>query len=264
VVEAAIENWKPEATLRHDLGILMRILDRTWPSHAENLACDEALLEACEEGVEGTEKGALRFYETPTPCVVVGYGNRVATEVDVAACDAAGIPILRRSSGGGTVVLGPGCLAYAVVLPVDAAPELATVTGTNRWVMERNRSAIESLLGRSVSIRGYTDLAVDNLKFSGNAQRRRRRSVLFHGTFLLSMDLAVVSGLLPRPSWEPDYRQGRRHTEFLINLGLTGEAVRGVLAREWGAAGAWEPTLEGAIMRLVGERYGRPEWNRRL
>ncbi len=242
----------------------MRILDRTWPTHAENLAGDEALLDACEQGIQGTEHGVLRFYESSTPCVVVGYGNRVAVEVDMAACDAAGIPILRRASGGGTVVLGPGCLAYSVVLPMDAHPELATITGTNRWVMERNRKAIEASLGRPVAIRGYTDLAVDELKFSGNAQRRRRRSILFHGTFLLSMDLGWVSGCLPKPSWEPDYRKGRPHTEFLVNLGLSGEIVRIALAREWGAAGGLELKLDGAVSLLVEERYGRPEWNRRL
>jgi lipoate-protein ligase A len=242
----------------------MRILDRTWPTHAENLACDEALLDACEQGMEGAENGVLRFYESPSPCVVVGYGNRVAVEVDTAACDAAGIPVLRRASGGGTVVLGPGCLAYAVVLPVDADPELATVTGTNRWVMERNRMAIERSLGRPVTIRGYTDLAVDDLKFSGNAQRRRRRSILFHGTFLLSMDLGLVSGLLPKPSWEPEYRQGRRHADFLINLGLSSAVVRDAMVREWGAVGGWELALDGAMACLVEERYGRRDWNRRI
>lgn len=242
----------------------MRILDRTWPTPAENLACDEALLEACEEGVEEARDGVLRFYESTIPCVVVGYGNRVASEVDTDACDAAGIPILRRASGGGTVILGPGCLAYAVVLPVDAAPELGTVTGTNRWVMERNRRALEALLGRPVSIRGFTDLAVDELKFSGNAQRRRRRSVLFHGTFLLSMDLTMIGGILPRPSWEPEYRHGRSHAEFLINLGLSAKQVREGLAREWGAAQAWEGMLDGVIGRSVEERYGRQEWNRRF
>jgi lipoate-protein ligase A len=98
-------------------------------------------------------------------------------------------------------------------------PNLPPSPGTNRWIMERNRAAIESLLGRPVAIRGYTDLAVDELKFSGNAQRRRRRSILFHGTFLLSMDLALVSGLLPKPSWEPDYRQGTSAYGFFDEFG---------------------------------------------
>ena len=85
----------------------MRHLDLTIPSPAENLACDEALLDWCESG-DGVE--CLRFWESPEPFVVVGYANKVETEVNVAACEARKIPILRRCSGGGTVVQGPGCL----------------------------------------------------------------------------------------------------------------------------------------------------------
>lgn len=242
----------------------MKILNLTLPTPEENLACDEALLEACEEEWEGADAGVLRFYESPRPFVVVGYGNRVATEVDVDACEAQGIPILRRPSGGGTVVLGPGCLAYALVLRIDAAPELGTVTGTNRWVMERNRTAIESVVGRPVWVRGFTDLTLGTLKFSGNAQRRRRRAVLFHGTFLLSMDLEKVAGWLRRPSWEPEYREGREHGEFIVNLGVPVEAVRGAMVRVWGAAAVWEARLDAGVARLVAERYGRREWNRRM
>ncbi|MGE3311494.1 MAG: biotin/lipoate A/B protein ligase family protein [Limisphaerales bacterium] len=242
----------------------MNLLDRTWPTPAENLACDEALLDACEGGAPGRGEGVLRLHEPESHCVVVGYGNRVAAEVDQGACEAAGVPILRRTSGGGTVVLGPGCLAYTLVLPISAAPELATVTGTNRWVMERNRSILESVLGRSVAVRGFTDLTVGDFKFSGNAQRRRRNVVLFHGTFLLAMDLGRISGLLKRPSWEPEYRRGRSHGEFVVNLGVPSDAVREGMMRGWGVSGAWEAPLEGMISERVRERFGRPEWNLRL
>src|ERR1039458_3609667 len=93
----------------------MRHLDLTIPSPAENLACDEALLDWCESGT-GAE--CLRFWESPEPFVVVGYANKVETEVNVAACEARKIPILRRCSGGGTVAQGPGCLNYALILPI--------------------------------------------------------------------------------------------------------------------------------------------------
>src|ERR1041384_3554800 len=96
----------------------MKLLDLTLPTPAENLACDEALLDACEGGAADE---VLRFWESSTPFVVVGYGNKVAREVNVAACEARGIPILRRCSGGGTVVQGPGCLSYALVLRITQA-----------------------------------------------------------------------------------------------------------------------------------------------
>jgi len=236
-------------------------LDLTHPRPEANLALDEALLDACEEQPEAG--GVLRCYAPDRLCVVVGYGNRQATEVDLDACARAGVPVLRRASGGGTVVLGPGCLAYSLVLPLTLASELETVTGTNRWIMERQRRALEGLLGSPVAVQGFTDLTLGELKFSGNAQRRKRRAVLFHGTFLLNFDLACLETLLRKPSQEPGYRQGRRHGEFVVNLDRPAEAVKTALRREWGAARGWTRPLDGRVEALMAERYGRPEWHAR-
>jgi len=118
----------------------MTFLDLTLPTPAENLAGDEALLDWCEEngGI-----GVLRFWEPENYFAVVGYGNQVATEVNVAACEADKIPILRRCSGGGTVLQGPGCLNYSLILKIEENGLLASITAANRFIMERNREALE-------------------------------------------------------------------------------------------------------------------------
>jgi lipoate-protein ligase A len=188
-------------------------LDLTFKTPAENLACDEALLDLCEE--EGVE--TLRLWESARHFVVVGYGNSVEREVLTSGCQARGIPILRRCSGGGTVVQGPGCLSYNLTLRINATFPLETVTRTNTFVMERNRAAMENLLGLKVSVQGHTDLAFaapDGIwwKFSGNAQRRRRHSLVFHGTILYGFDLSILDALLRFPSAQPEYRAGRRHS----------------------------------------------------
>ena len=204
-------------------------LDLTLPSPAENLACDEALLDLFEER-GGT--GLLRFWEPENYFVVVGYANHVRTEVNVPACDAAGIPIFRRCSGGGTVLQGPGCLNYSLVLKINQAGPLQSITSANRFIMEQNRTAIQACSSRreeahsSVEVLGHTDLALvprpsslaPSLKFSGNAQRRKKHFLLFHGTFLLNFDLQLVEKYLRTPSKEPDYRKGRPHKDFLMNL----------------------------------------------
>src|SRR5277367_991443 len=120
----------------------MKHLDLTLPSPAENLACDEALLDACEEN--GGEE-ILRFWEALETFVVVGYANKIAAELSVANCEAKQIPIFRRCSGGGTVLQGAGCLNYALVLKISENTGLHTITTANRFIMERNRAAIESV-----------------------------------------------------------------------------------------------------------------------
>ena len=80
---------------------------------------------------------------------------------------------------------------------------------------------LELCLGQKVALRGYTDLVIGERKVSGNAQRRVRSSVLFHGSFLCNADLRLIDEVLAFPSRQPAYRQARVHSQFLINLGIS-------------------------------------------
>ncbi len=62
---------------------------------AADLALEEALVRAVPPCP------LLRIWQNGT-CVVIGRGQRVSREVNVAACAASGVPVLRRASGGGT------------------------------------------------------------------------------------------------------------------------------------------------------------------
>jgi len=243
----------------------MTLLDLILPSPAENLALDEALLDAAEAG---TGEEVLRFWESPTPFVVVGYANKIVSEVNVAACETRGIPIFRRCSGGGTVVQGRGCLNYAVVLRITNDGPTRNISTANQFIMERNRHALVSLTSDSrlqtqdLKVCGHTDLALGLLKFSGNAQRRRKSFLLFHGTLLLNFDLPLISKLLNMPSLQPDYRDGRPHERFITNLNLPTEIVKQALATEWqaNANSTSQPLLPSALV----EKYNSPEWNRKF
>jgi lipoate-protein ligase A len=236
----------------------MELLDLTLPSPAENLACDEVLLDAAEAGA-GSE--VLRFWEPREHFVVVGYANKVATEVNVAACEARSIPVLRRCSGGGTVVQGPGCLNYTLVLRITANGPLHNIGVANQFIMRQNRAVLELVVKRPVAVRGHTDLAIGERKFSGNSQRRRKHFLLFHGTFLLNFDFALVSKLLPMPSKQPDYRESRAHTDFLMNFNKSPDKVKTALRQAWKAEKPLEnPPLE-KIAALAREKYATREWN---
>ena len=239
----------------------MTLIDLTLPTPAENLALDETLLDAAEGGSSGE---ALRFWESPTPFVVVGYANKIVSEVNVPACEARGIPILRRCSGGGTVVQGPGCLNYAVILRITDSGPTRSISAANQFIMERVRDGIQSAIGNrqsAISIQGHTDLALGNLKFSGNAQRRRKNFLLFHGTLLLNFDLRLINELLLMPSLQPDYRDGRTHDRFITNLALSGDAVKTALKTAWNTSHAGAALIPP--ISLV-EKYRSDEWNKKF
>ncbi|MBM3880669.1 MAG: lipoate--protein ligase family protein [Verrucomicrobia bacterium] len=238
----------------------MKYLELTLPTPAENLALDEALLDACDADAQDE---VLRVWEAPRPFVVLGYANRVAAEVQLEVCRADHLPILRRISGGGTVLQGPGCLSYALILRIGSHPALEGIRSTNGFVLERHRDALAGLLGQPVRHRGDTDLTLGDRKFSGNAQRRKRHAVLLHGTFLLRFDLEQVSRYLRQPPRAPAYRAGRAHGEFVTNLELDAQAVSSALERAWGSD---QPLLDiprAQVHTLVERQYGRVDWNLR-
>lgn len=207
------------------------MLDLTLPRPVENLALDEVLLEELDE-----RGGAptLRFWESDRLFVVLGRGSRVGDEVDVPACERDGVPILRRASGGGTVLQGPGCLSYAIVVPYRLYSELRTIRTTNQFVLERIAAALQRW-EPTTTFQGISDLAVGNLKISGNAQRRAGSALLFHGTILHSMSADLVAQYLKHPSRQPDYRLDRPHRMFLGTINAPPQAIKQAIASAWNA-----------------------------
>lgn len=230
-------------------------------SPAHLLACDHALLDE-REAFGGDD--VLMFWEASSPFVVLGYTDRVASEANVEECRKENIPILRRCSGGGTVVQGRGCLNYSLVLRIPDEGALSNLSQTNQFVMNRTRDALQTLTSQIIEVRGITDLAVGGLKFSGNAQRRRRNFLLFHGTFLYDFDLGLVDRVLEMPSRQPDYRNERKHRDFVTNLRLSPYAIKEALRGAWNANRVFETLPQERIKALVRDIYSQDSWNFKL
>jgi lipoate---protein ligase len=237
----------------------VKFLEFQTASPAEQLAADEVFLDAAEDGDSGE---MLLFWEPNETFVVVGYANKTATEVNVAACEKNQIPIFRRCSGGGTVVQMRGGLNYSLILRIEENSPTRNISAANHFIMERNCAAIQNLVPQSkISVRGHTDLCLDNLKFAGNSQRRRKNFLLFHGTLLLDCNLDLISELLLMPSLEPDYRAHRSHKDFVTNLNLPADIVKSALAKIWNANDEFKNPPRAEIKKLALEKYSSREWN---
>src|SRR5271165_6270379 len=160
------------------MSVAMSLLELTLETVEANLALDEALLVEADEGRAGA---VLRFWDFPRFAVVLGASRRLAGDVRVDACQEDGVPIVRRSSGGGTVVIGPGALNVTVVLPDSTAPGLSAVDRAHRYVLERIAEALRAS-DRPVAVEGLGDLTVAGRKFAGSAQRRLRNWFFIHCT----------------------------------------------------------------------------------
>lgn len=240
----------------------MLLFDHSFSSPEENLACDEAILEACEVGEIAL--GVLRFWESPRYFVVLGYTGKREIEANIAACASREIPILRRCSGGGTVLQGPNCLNYSLIHPIAQGESLTGIIVTNQMVMNRNARALSRALSTPVAVQGHSDLTIEGRKFSGNAQRRKRNFFLFHGTFLLGFDLKLLAGVLRQPPIQPEYRAQRTHQDFVLNLDIGSEPIQSALAQAWEVSGVLPTAPQERMAQLIEEKYARDEWNARF
>ena len=156
--------------------LLLPFLDLTGPTIETNLALDEALLIAAEERGEGP---VLRSWEPSALAVVLGVAAcRSGDDVHVELCRAEGVTLAPRSSGGGTVLIGPGDFCFTVVLPADAGPR--TPRGRFRAGVCSGSVRVLSAFGTARGSARSRRLTIGARKFTGGVQRRLRRWFLVH------------------------------------------------------------------------------------
>jgi lipoate-protein ligase A len=239
------------------------LLDLSLPNVPENLALDEALLVEADEGRAGA---VLRFWESDRFAVILGASRRLAEEVFVAACAADDVQVLRRSSGGGTVLIGPGALNVTLVLSSGAAPGLGAVDAAQRFVLDRIAASL-SMPEELVLVMGSGDLTIGNRKFAGSAQRRLRDWFLVHASILYDFPLARVSRYLAVPARQPAYRAGRAHDEFLRNLNIPRKLIEQKICTAWSPSRALSPATDvphQLVVALLSERFANRAWIERL
>ncbi len=204
----------------------------------ENILYDDALLALAEEGAGGE---VLRFWEGVDPFIVLGRVSKAGEDVNFEAAFADAVPVVRRSSGGGTVVQGKGCLNYSLILSKEEHPQAADLKRSYEFILGRVIGAL-GRIGIDAAFQPISDIALagSQKKISGNAQRRLRRFILHHGTILCDFDLTLIERYLAFPKSVPEYRAGRAHLDFVANISVPADRVKEEIAKAF-KAGKEEP-----------------------
>jgi len=164
----------------------------------------------------------LRVLPVRTTAVVLPYSRDPEREVYLNRCQEEGVPVVRRPSGGGAVVLAPGVVTLSALAPLEhtrsAERLFARFCG---WLAE----ALASCGVQGLVLRGVSDLCLGERKVAGTALRLTRASALFQASVLVECDSTLFERYLPYPSRAPDYRKGRSHKEFVTTLREAGYTV---------------------------------------
>ena len=236
----------------------MRHIIESLTDPADHLALDEAVLLAADAGELGE---TIRVWQFDRHVVVLGRSSKVDYEVDRAYCESNDIAILRRCSGGASVVGGPGCLMYSVVISLSKQPELRKIDAAHRYVMQRVLAAVQQQVPEC-QLKGICDLTFLNRKFSGNSLRVSRSHLLYHGTILFDADLNLLARCLCNAPRQPDYRDGRDHGDFVTNVPINPDELSRDLIKYFEAEA--EPLTElpqSRIRKLRQERYDAAQWH---
>lgn len=190
----------------------------SFPEPEKNILFDDVLLALAEQGVLGN---TLRFWESPVYFAVLGRLGKAGEDLKIPEIRRDSLPVLRRSSGGGTVLQGPGCLNFSFILSKEKDKDFADLRKSYLIILEEVLTVLKDF-HIEAEFKPVSDLALKNgeKKFSGNAQRRGRNFILHHGTILYDFNLNLIPEYLKMPADIPDYRKNRPHIDFVTNVNV--------------------------------------------
>ena len=243
-----------------------RLVDSGAVRPPESAALDEAILEA---HVSGLVPNTLHLYIRSVPTISVGYFQKISESVDMAECERRGVAIIRRKSGGSSIYTDPGQLIYGLVVREADLPQ--DMAASFEFTCKAIADAIRSF-GADASYRPMNDVEIQGRKISGNAQLRRKCSVLQHGTIVVDADLSEmdavlkVSGQHQTAVARPSERMTTltRVTGSVPEMGAVKRSLVSAFERSFDARFLPSSLTEfetSLVNKLVSERYSKKEWN---
>lgn len=265
------------------------IIEEEPRSGAANMAVDQAIATAC---AAGESLPTLRFYRWQPPAISLGR-HQALTEINVAAAEALGYGIVRRSTGG-RAILHTDELTYSVAAPADE-PRVkggvmdaylrlsnALVAGLQLVGLQADKAGADTRVGADVSAACFEvpsayELTAGGRKLMGSAQSRRAKYVLQHGSLPLVGDITrLINVLVLTPDAATALRQhlATRACTLAQALGVADDAPEvefkrvaaamaqgftNVLNITW-KPGQLTPSETRAAAQFIREQYANPEW----
>lgn len=134
------------------------------------------------------------------PTVIIGRNQVLENEVNLAYCEAHGVQVYRRKSGGGCVYSDKGNIMMSYVSRRGDVPAVF-----DKYLSEL--TACLRSLGLPAEKSGRNDVLVDGRKVSGNAFQMLPDRSIVHGTLLYSTDMEALTQAI-RPPVEKLARHG--------------------------------------------------------
>ena len=203
------------------------------------------------------------------PYVCIGYHQSLSVVIDLAACRAVGLPVVRRRVGGGATYLDHNqqfyqCIFHHKRLPYRIDEVYARLLGAPVAVLRK--------LGLNAALRDGNEIEVDGLRIAGVGGGRIGEAVVVVGNILLDFDYDMMARAWRVPS--EDFRRlaraamQRRITTLdrLLSHPISTGEIQALLAAEYALA-LGRPVVLGCLTdeeeakaAEMGEQLVSDEW----
>src|SRR5215470_2131089 len=173
-----------------------RLLKDDGVSASFGLAVDEGLAQRVGTG---ESQPTLRVYTYRSHCALVGRFQNIDNEINRAYCEANGIQLNRRPTGGGAIIMGKDQLGIALCIP---GREEDSYRHARELMAHFSAGIISGLetLGIRAAFWGKNDIEIHNRKVAGlGVYRAPAGGLLFHASVLVDLDIAFMLHVLKTP-----------------------------------------------------------------
>ena len=174
-------------------------------------------------GAMQRKKPFVFSYEQKTCEVVHGPSCNVPDEIYTSNCATAGVSVLARRGGGGTVVLSKGMCVIVVVGFRDGRHALPIFDSIHRSMI----TLLEQCGVKDLKQQGISDLTIGNHKILGSSLYLGSKPQLYYyqSCLMVSSEIDLLNRYLKHPPREPDYRKSREHSSFCSTLNNEGYSL---------------------------------------
>jgi len=154
--------------------------------------------------------------------IVLGRSNNAKDSVFIEKAVEDNVHILKRPSGGESVILSPKTIIISVKMSIsDTKNTLRHFEVINNKIL----NALNKLQVKNLNQRGISDISIGEKKILGSSIYRKPDFVFYHAVLNVSETNETIEKYLKHPKREPDYRKGRNHTSFVTSLKEAGAIV---------------------------------------
>lgn len=163
--------------------------------------------------------GSIFLWQPDRNYIVLGRASNAETSLIKERVTNDGVKVVKRPSGGETVLLTPRMAVFA------ASMKFVSGMSTRQVFSMINKNLILKLSGLGIDnlhSKGISDLSIGEKKIAGSSMYLNRGVLYYHAVLNISEEVSMISRYIKHPPREPDYRQGRSHEEFVTSLAKEG------------------------------------------